>query len=100
MTVDRAITVMSNQDRQLNSASLFYVLTSRASEHIGLHIDSKDDLARSIGHHHGEIANARELFDEAKLGKDRSEEADFNVDASRELKLEVPEKCLGLSLEP
>ena len=69
MTVDRAITVMSSQDRQLNSASLFYVLTSRAREHIGLYVDNKDDLARSIGHHRGEIANAREVFNEVKLGR-------------------------------
>jgi hypothetical protein len=98
MTVNRAITVMSSQDRQLNSASLFYVLTSRAREHIGLHVDSKEDLARSIGHHRGEIANAREVFVETKLGKERNPVVDMNADASKTLQLTVPEKYLGLSL--
>ena len=43
----------------------------RAREHIALAVASKDDLARSIGHHRGEVANARELFNEGKPGKDR-----------------------------
>ena len=98
MTVDRAITVMSSHDRQLNSASLFYVLTSRAREHIGLHVDSKNDLARSIGRHRGEIANAREVFKDAKLGKERGAQAEINADASKVLKLPVLEKTFDLSL--
>ena len=98
MTVDRAITVMSSQDRQLNSASLFYVLTSRAREHIGLHVDNKDDLARSIGHHRGEIANAREVFNEVKLGKDRGAQAENHADANKVLNVPVLEKRFDLSL--
>jgi hypothetical protein len=98
MTVDRAITVMSSHDRQLNGASLFYVLTSRAREHIALHVDSKDDLARSIGHHRGEIANAREVVNEAKLGKERGVQAERNADANRVLKLPELEKKFDLSL--
>jgi conjugative relaxase-like TrwC/TraI family protein len=98
MTVDRAITVMSSHDRQLNSASLFYVLTSRAREHIALHVDSKDDLARSIGHHRGEIANAREVLGEAKLGKEREALAERFADANRVLQLPELEKKFDLSL--
>ena len=98
MTVDCAITVMSSHDRQPGSASLFTILTSRARAHIALHVDSKDDLARPIGHHRGEIANAREVFNDAKPGKDRGAGADLNADASKALKLPVPEKYLGLSL--
>ena len=45
LTVDRAITVMDSHDRQLNSTSLFYVLASRAREHIGIHVDNKAELA-------------------------------------------------------
>jgi hypothetical protein len=98
MTVGRAIAVMSSQDRQPGSVGLFTILDSHAREHIGLHVDSKDVLARSIGHHRGEIANAREVFNDAKLGKDRNAWVDMNADASKALHLPVPEKYLGLSL--
>ena len=98
MTVDRAITVMSSQDRQPGSASLFCVLASRAREHIGLHGDSKDDLARAIGYHRGEVANAREVFKDPKLGKKRSAGIDMNADAGKALQLPVLERYLGLSL--
>ncbi len=97
MTVDRAITVMSSQDRQLNSASLFYVLTSRAREHIGLHIDSKDNLARSIGHHRGDVPHARDLVRGAsnEPGSDRGaavKEPTKERDSSRDMALEIETK--------
>ena len=66
LTVDRAITVMDSHDRQLNSTSLFYVLASRAREHIGIHVDNKAELAAAIGKHNGEPLNARDLFPELR----------------------------------
>ena len=71
---------------------------ARAREHIGLHVDSKDDLARSIGHHRGEAANAREVFNDAKLGKDRGAQAGIDADANKALTLRVLEKSFDLSL--
>lgn len=63
LTVDRAITVMDSHDRLLNSKSLFYVLSSRAREHLGLHIDSKDKLADAVGKHRGDVPHARDLVE-------------------------------------
>ncbi len=61
LTVDRAITVMDSHDRVLNSKSLFYVLSSRAREHLGLYVDSKDGLAVAIERHRGDVRHANEV---------------------------------------
>ena len=52
---------MDSHDRLLNSASLFYVLSSRAREHLGLHVDSKSGLAEAVGKHRGDVPHARDV---------------------------------------
>jgi conjugative relaxase-like TrwC/TraI family protein len=113
LTVDRAITVMDSHDRQLNSASLFYVLASRAREHIGIHVDSKAELVAAIGRHGGEPLNARDLFPELRgVGMSGGEaepgatvKADAKMPAAKPAEIDrepvlnrLPEKYLGLEL--
>lgn len=64
MTYDRTISVIDSQDRMLNSASLFYVLNSRAREDSAIHLDDKDAVARSVEQHRGAIPNAMDLAPE------------------------------------
>lgn len=61
MTYDRTISVIDSHDRLLNSASLFYVLNSRAREDSAIHMDVKDAVARSIESHRGATPNAMDL---------------------------------------
>ena len=75
LTVDRAITVMDSHDRLLNSASLFYVLSSRAREHLGLHIDSKDRLADAVGKHRGDVPHAQDMVPDFRPPKGAEREA-------------------------
>jgi conjugative relaxase-like TrwC/TraI family protein len=64
MTYDRTIAVIDSQDRMLNSASLFYVLNSRAREDSAIHLDDKQAVARSIENHRGATPNALDLCPE------------------------------------
>ncbi len=113
LTVDRAITVMDSHDRQLNSTSLFYVLSSRAREHLGLHVDNRQALADAIGKHRGDVPHARDLLPGKDLSKDaaslnvavaekqstgKANDAGLTVPAQRDAPIPTPEKYLGLSL--
>jgi ATP-dependent exoDNAse (exonuclease V) alpha subunit len=64
MTYDRTISVIDSHDRLLNSASLFYVLNSRAREDSAIHLDNKEAVARSIENHRGATPNALDLCPE------------------------------------
>ncbi len=97
LTVDRAITVMDSHDRQLNSTSLFYVLSSRAREHLGLHVDDKQALADAIGRHRGDVPHARDLVrDVPDKGRDASlapgKNLDTERDSSRDISMEIETK--------
>ncbi|NJS14193.1 MAG: relaxase domain-containing protein [Sphingopyxis sp.] len=109
LTVDRAITIMDSHDRQLNSASLFYVLSSRAREHLGLHVDSKQGLADAIGKHRGNVPHARDLLPgketrsiEASSGSkpigDHQHELVKEAPKLPNLSSIYPERSLGLEL--
>lgn len=113
LTVDRAITVMDSHDRQLNSTSLFYVLSSRAREHLGLHVDDKQALADAIGKHRGDVPHARDLLPGKDLSTDaaisnaaptekqsmgKARHAEPTVPDQRDTPTRYPEKYLGLSL--
>jgi conjugative relaxase-like TrwC/TraI family protein len=64
MTYDKTISVLDSHDRMLNSASLFYVLNSRAREDSAIHLDNKEAVARSIESHRGATPNALDLCPE------------------------------------
>jgi conjugative relaxase-like TrwC/TraI family protein len=64
MTYDKTISVIDSHDRLLNSASLFYVLNSRAREDSAIHLDDKQAVARSIESHRGATPNALDLCPE------------------------------------
>jgi conjugative relaxase-like TrwC/TraI family protein len=64
MTYDRTISVIDSRDRLLNSASLFYVLNSRAREDSAIHLDDKNAVAGSIESHRGVTPNALDLCPE------------------------------------
>jgi ATP-dependent exoDNAse (exonuclease V) alpha subunit len=86
MTYDKTISVIDSHDRMLNSASLFYVLNSRAREDSAIHLDDKDAVARSIESHRGATPNALDLCPElAKsdtLGLDGKSGVDAQLDRS------------------
>lgn len=64
LTVDRAITVMSSHDTLLNSASLHYVLQTRAREDLTLHTNDREALRDAITEHPGDAAHALDLAPE------------------------------------
>lgn len=108
LTVDRAITVMDSHDRLLNSKSLFYVLSSRAREHLGLHIDSKAGLVDAVCKHRGDVPHARDLTQGSRIvtGADR-QDATLQVPTDRaksqELAKEIdiapaPQKTFSIGL--
>lgn len=70
LTVDRAITVMSSHDTLLNSASLHYVLQTRAREDLTLHTDDREGLRDAIAEHPGEAAHALDLAPELSQAAD------------------------------
>ena len=99
LTVDRAITVMDSHDRMLNSKNLFYVLSSRAREHLGLHVDSKSGLAEAVGKHRGDVPHAKDVGRDVRSPKGAKQEASTDTaklekDKSQELKLQI-ERGLG-----
>ena len=94
LTVDRAITVMDSHDRMLNSKSLFYVLSSRAREHLGLHVDSKSGLAEAVGKHRGDVPHAQNIVRDARPPKETEREAStdkpsLDKDKSPELAIQI-----------
>ena len=101
LTVDSAITVMDSHDRLLNSKSLFYVLSSRAREHLGLHVDSKSGLAEAVGKHSGDVPHAQDVGLDVRSSKGAEQEASTGApklekDKSQELATQIE---LGLGLQ-
>lgn len=70
ITFDTAITVMSSEDRLLNSRSLLYVLTSRARDDLTLYTDDKELLAERIADHDGAPPHAHDLARERPRAED------------------------------
>lgn len=70
LPVDRAITVMDSHDRKLNSKSLFYLLSSRALEHLGLHVDSQSGLAEAVGTNRGDVPHAQDVVRDVRSLKE------------------------------
>jgi hypothetical protein len=70
------------------------VLSSRALEHLGLHVDSKDGLAEAVGKHRGDMPHARDLTrDASDTGRDANPASgktlDAERDSSRDISLEI-----------
>jgi conjugative relaxase-like TrwC/TraI family protein len=80
MTFDRTIAVIDSHDRLLNSASLFYVLNSRAREDSAIHLDNKEAVARSIESHRGATPNALDLSPEIAASLLNTEQRTSPVD--------------------
>jgi conjugative relaxase-like TrwC/TraI family protein len=81
MTYDRTISVIDSHDRLLNSASLFYVLNSRAREDSAIHLDDKDAVSRSIESHRGSTPNALDLCPELASSLAEGPQGKTGVDA-------------------
>jgi conjugative relaxase-like TrwC/TraI family protein len=81
MTYDRTISVIDSHDRLLNSASLFYVLNSRAREDSAIHLDDKDAVARSVESHRGATPNAMDLAPELSRQSTEMSAGKTGVDA-------------------
>ena len=96
LTVDRAITVMDSHDRQLNSKSLFYVLSSRAREHLGLHVDSKSGLVEAVGKHRGDVPHAQDVVRDVSSSK--GAEREKSTEAPLLDKDRVPELAIQIEL--
>ncbi len=92
MTYDRTISVIDSNDRLLNSASLFYVLNSRAREDSTIHLDSKDAVARSIENHRGATPNAMDLAPELRGSLSNNSAGKSGVDALLDQALKSAEK--------
>jgi conjugative relaxase-like TrwC/TraI family protein len=60
-TVDNAITVLSGEDRMLNSQSLVYVLASRARDGFTLYLDDKEKVIAQIERNDGKSMHALDL---------------------------------------
>jgi hypothetical protein len=60
-TVDNAITVLSGEDRMLNSQSLAYVLASRARDGFTLYLDDKEKIIAQIERNDGKSLHALDL---------------------------------------
>ncbi len=112
LTVENAITVMSSNDRMLNTQSLAYVLASRAREGFALHVDSREKLIGQIEANSGLKASAMDIVAEQPKAKaaekvaapEKAAEAQAERFAKetkaleKEITLPVPEKYLGMSL--
>jgi conjugative relaxase-like TrwC/TraI family protein len=76
-TVDNAITVLSAEDRTLNSQSLVYVLASRARDGFTLYVDDKERVIAQIERNDGKSLHALDL----EAGADKAaREADARVE--------------------
>lgn len=103
MTYDKTISVMDSHDRMLNSASLFYVLNSRAREDSAIHLDDKNAVARSIESHRGATPNALDLCPELARSDAQGLDSKSGVDAQLDRSLtHAALEILGLksSAEP
>jgi conjugative relaxase-like TrwC/TraI family protein len=60
-TVDNAITVLSGEDRMLNSQSLVYVLATRARDGFTLYLDDKEKVIAQIERNDGKSLHALDL---------------------------------------
>lgn len=60
-TVDNAITVLSGEDRMLNSQSLVYVLASRARDGFTLYLDDTEKVISQIERNDGKSMHALDL---------------------------------------
>ena len=69
LTVENAITVMSSNDRMLNTQSLAYVLASRAREGFALHVDDREKLIGQIEANSGLKASALDMVAEQPKAK-------------------------------
>jgi hypothetical protein len=113
-TTDNAITVLSANDRLLNSQSLTYVLASRARDGFTLFLDDKERVIQQIERNDGKTAHAFEIacdkanepapHQKAELPPiGLSDEMRKNIQSpikepDRTNTLPVPEKKLGLNL--
>ena len=111
-TVENAITVMSSNDRMLNTQSLAYVLASRAREGFALHVDDREKLIGQIESNSGLKMTALDIVavqPKAKAAEkgavpERAAETQSERLAKepkaleKEITLPVPEKYLGMSL--
>jgi TrwC relaxase len=114
-TTPRAITVLSEGDRMLNSQSLAYVLTSRARDGFTLFVDDRERVIQKIERNDGKAPHATEIVGDAvqtiktqalkpelpPLGIDdalREKLAALSKEADRTNTLPVPQKQLGLEL--
>lgn len=109
-TVENAITVLSSNDRLLNSQSLAYVLASRARDGFTLFLDDKSKVIEQIERNNGTRHHATELADEPGKTSVRSQLPPVGLPAEMLAKIEgakendkvnslpVPERKLGLDL--
>ena len=106
LTVENAITVMSSNDRMLNTQSLAYVLASRAKEGLALHVDDREKLINQIEANSGLKMTALDIVAEPPKEKAAEKVAEVQPEAvpkepkalEKEVTLPVPEKYLGMSL--
>ena len=106
LTVDNAITVMSSNDRSLNTQSLAYVLASRAREGFALYVDDCEKVINQVEANSGLMVTALDLFKDRGAGSGAAQalhasELKKGSEAKTpeaELKIPYPEKYLGLSL--
>lgn len=112
LTVENAITVMSSNDRMLNTQSLAYVLASRAREGFALHVDDREKLINQVETNSGLKASAIDVVAEQPSAKatekvaapEKAAEVQPEHTAKepkvpeKEIILPVPEKYLGMSL--
>lgn len=90
-TVDNAITVLSGEDRMLNSKSLVYVLASRARDGFKLYLDDKEKVIAQIERNDGKSLHALDLESgadkaareaDARVEKQYSEQSDPTVEGN------------------
>jgi hypothetical protein len=105
LTVENAITVMSSNDRMLNTQSLAYVLASRAQEGFALHVDNREKLIGQIEANSGIRPSALDIVADRKAALAEplepvraTREAAPLISAERDAPIPYPEKYLGLSL--
>lgn len=98
LTVQNAITVMSSDDRMLNTQSLAYVLSSRAREGFSLHVDNAEKLIAQIEANSGQKASALDLV--ATQEKEAMPKQEVGGRATSQVisKTQPPDKALNISL--
>lgn len=71
ITTDRAITVMSSQERNLSNQRLFNVGVTRVRDHITLVVDDKDKLIRQLDSNPGNKTSALETLGRLDIDRER-----------------------------